>query len=107
MGNSLKCRHGNPRNKVARFPFDFTVARSHIVPMWTRKRTVIAGDVLEDDWIIMRNGEDVGRISLDEFPYNGAQHWQWASWVHPATHGRVDTLEEAQDAVRRAVLGAG
>ena len=71
--------------------------------MWTRKRTVIGGESSADDWIVRRNGEDVGRVRLDFHPYNDASPWMWASWVLPATHGRADSMENALEAVRSAV----
>lgn len=70
------------------------------------RKTVIGGEVGEDDWVIVWNGRSVGRISLDDFPYNDAKPWTWATWVHPAEYGRVDTMEEARETVRRVVLRA-
>ncbi|AUQ54526.1 hypothetical protein PhaeoP70_01848 [Phaeobacter inhibens] len=72
--------------------------------MWTMRKTVIGGEVGEKDWVITWNGRSVGRISLDAFPYNDAKLWTWATWVHPAEHGRVDTMEEAREKVRTIVL---
>ncbi|CAM3714938.1 hypothetical protein PHIN109289_05435 [Phaeobacter inhibens] len=72
--------------------------------MWTMRKTVIGSVVGENDWVITWNGRSVGRISLDAFPYNGSKPWTWATWVHPAEHGRVDTMEEAREKVRKVVL---
>lgn len=71
--------------------------------MWTRKATVIGGEVLSDDWTVRLDGQDVGRVRLDPHPYNDAAKWMWASWKLPASQGRADTMEEALEAVRGAV----
>jgi len=63
----------------------------------------IGGEVGEDDWVIAWNGRSVGRISLDAFPYNDAKLWTWATWVHPAEPGRVDTMKEARETVKSVV----
>ncbi|WP_291734548.1 hypothetical protein [Leisingera sp. F5] len=70
------------------------------------RRTVIGGQVGKDDWVITWSGRDVGRVMLEEFPFNGAKPWKWATWVFPAEHGRVDTMNEAREAVRASVLCA-
>ena len=57
----------------------------------------------DSDWVILRDGKDVGRISRDFYPQNDSLPWVWNTWVHPAEGGRVDTLEEAQEAVRQSV----
>ncbi|MFV1611163.1 hypothetical protein VWZ88_01945 [Phaeobacter sp. JH20_36] len=68
------------------------------------KRTDIGGEVLKDDWVIIWDGREVGRIFFDDFPYNNANPWKWATWVITADSGRVKTMEEARKTVRRVVL---
>jgi hypothetical protein len=72
--------------------------------MWTMKRTDISGEVLRDDWVIIWDGREVGRIFFNDFPYRNANPWVWATWVIPAESGRVETMEEARETVRRVVL---
>jgi hypothetical protein len=72
--------------------------------MWSMKRTDIGGAVLKDDWVIIWNGREVGRIYLNDIPYKNANPWLWATWVIPAESGRVKTMEEARETVRRVVL---
>ncbi|MGR3760907.1 hypothetical protein ACUXV3_12370 [Roseobacteraceae bacterium NS-SX3] len=74
--------------------------------MWTMRRTVIAGERLEDDWVIVRGFQEVGRVRHDSVSQNGAAPWTWATWTLPAEHGRADTLEAAREALRQAVLQA-
>ncbi|MBY5976747.1 hypothetical protein KUV39_08815 [Phaeobacter italicus] len=68
------------------------------------KRTDIGGEVLKDDWVIIWDGREVGRIYFSDVPYKTANPWVWAIWVIPAETGRVKTLEEARETVRRVVL---
>jgi hypothetical protein len=35
--------------------------------MWTMKRTDIGGEVLKDDWVIIWDGREVGRIFFNDF----------------------------------------
>ncbi|UWS06738.1 hypothetical protein [Phaeobacter inhibens] len=68
------------------------------------KRTDIGGEVPKDDWVIIWDGREVGRIYFSDLPYKTATPWVWAIWVIPAESGRVQTMEEAREAVRRVVL---
>ena len=40
----------------------------------------------------------------EDHAFNGFPPWTWATWCYPATHGRLDTMEEARDKVRSEVL---
>jgi len=62
---------------------------------------VIAGTKYADDWSVLRSGTAVGRVYLMQ-DTTGASRWFWASFA-PAAGGRVDTLEEALEAVRSKV----
>jgi hypothetical protein len=73
--------------------------------MWTRRLTVIGGQTDPDDWIVRRDGRDVGRV------IRGRNHpaetpWSWCSWPAKgwSRHGYVTTMDEALEAVRRAVI---
>lgn len=72
--------------------------------MWTRKRTRIAGRILQDDWIVHRDGLPVGRVRLDYRENPGRNVWLWFKQTVPGTHGEADTLDEALEAVRKAIL---
>lgn len=72
--------------------------------MWTMQKTEIGGRILKDDWVIIWNGREVGRIFFNDFPYDNANPWKWTTWVIPAESGRVETMEEARETVRRVVL---
>ncbi|CRL13653.1 hypothetical protein [Phaeobacter italicus] len=68
------------------------------------KRTDIGGEVLKDDWVIIWDCREVGRIYFNDFPYKNAKPWKWATWVIPAESEREETMEEARETVRRVVL---
>ena len=70
--------------------------------MWTRKLTVIGGQTEEDDWIILRNGQEVGRVHRAT-PIVGLQKMEWVTWTAPWDKGRADTLDQAIEAVRTAI----
>ncbi|MVO17107.1 hypothetical protein [Parasedimentitalea huanghaiensis] len=67
------------------------------------RKTLIAGETRPNAWVIVNGEREVGRIILDEYPNNSAAPWGWSFGVHPASNGRVDTMKEAREAVRRAV----
>ena len=71
---------------------------------WTRVKTVIGGQVCEDDWIVRRDGVDVGRVYLDR-PMQDVPPWVWSKTTLPGMSGRADTLEEGLEGVRKAVEG--
>lgn len=70
---------------------------------WSRIPCQIDGVRRADDWIILHNGQPVGRVMLDRFPYNEAQPWVWHKQIGRGVNGREDSLEEALEALRRAV----
>lgn len=71
--------------------------------IWTRRRTVIGGQVCPDDWTVRLDGRDVGRVLLG-YGSRGGREWIWASWGRTPENGRVETLEEALECVRRSVM---
>lgn len=75
--------------------------------MWTRTPTVIAGETAPDDWIVRRDGRDVGRvIRARNHPIETP--WSWCSWPAKgrSQRGYVTTMDEALEAVRQAVIAA-
>lgn len=70
---------------------------------WTRRATVIDGTTCENDWIVSRDGEEVGRVLL-MISGPGIPMWKWASWIIPAHHGLEETRDAALDALRQEVL---
>lgn len=69
---------------------------------WTHKSTIIGGRVLENDRVILRDHEEVGRVYLGPETPN-VEPWVWATWVHPPQQGRSASMGEALDAARMAV----
>lgn len=70
--------------------------------MWTRKLTVIGGQTREDDWIVLRHRQIVGRLHpAPSMPH--VQPWQWFVFTYPGANGRCDTMDEALEAIRQAV----
>ncbi|GAB1361805.1 hypothetical protein MASR1M32_10410 [Rhodobacter sp.] len=70
--------------------------------MWIKKRTVIGGQSRDDDWIVMRGQQAVGRVHPSP-PMPGIQPLEWASWTHPCDRGRANSLEDALDQLREAI----
>lgn len=74
----------------------------HTMLMWTRKVTVIGGKAWPDDWIILRQGQKVGRAHLGPMVHS-AQLWYWSTQLYPSDSGRAECLEEALTAIRAAI----
>jgi hypothetical protein len=72
---------------------------------WSRKRTWIGGEPIKNDWIVMRLGEEVGRVRLDRGGDRNSQPWQWHKTTVPGENGKADSLDQALEAVREAVVG--
>ena len=70
---------------------------------WTRIPTVIGGSAAPDDWIVLRAGCTVGRVSFQPRHQPGDPHWLWAVWTHPASHGYAETLEAGLEEIRSRV----
>jgi hypothetical protein len=69
--------------------------------MWTRRLTVIGGRTEPEDFVILRNGQKVGRVH--RAPATGVQAFAWYTWSYPATRGYADTLEDGLHIVREAI----
>lgn len=71
----------------------------------TLRRTVIAGDTLENDYDVREDGRDIGRIRLGA-GLRAEMHWFWTINIPlpiPAyCSGKADTLDEAKDQFRKA-----
>jgi hypothetical protein len=72
--------------------------------MWTRRKTVIAGQTYQDDWTVLYRRIAVGRVLKTTLMNPRRDLWTWHSWMYPAQNGQADTLDEALEACRRAVL---
>lgn len=70
-----------------------------MAPMWTRKKTVIAGKTLEDDWIVYRSGVQAGRVYATQI-WDEALSWLWVVWGREPAQGYAPTLELALEEVR-------
>ena len=66
---------------------------------WTRRRTVIGGDVIGDDWCVKRDGWVVGRVKLMITAHEGYL-WGWSTLTHPSASGRTSSLEQGLEQVR-------
>lgn len=70
--------------------------------MWKRKRTVIAGRISEDDWVIVRGDQAVGRVHRS--PATGVAPFSWFTWTYPCDRGYAcnlhDGLRQAREAIR-------
>lgn len=67
------------------------------------RRTVIAGQICDDDYVVFDHdvGIKVGRIMLTGFP--GGHRWSWYLHApHPFEQGIEDTLEAAKATFRAA-----
>lgn len=73
--------------------------------MWTRKLTW-PGE-REDDWLVLRDGQPVGRVRLTEFRNPTRTVWAWFKQTIPGRQGEAETLADALEAVRAAVLKDG
>ena len=71
---------------------------------WSRKLCVIAGETRPNDWSVLHHGKIVGRVKKEHDPFNDAKPWCWSKTVGTGANGRVDSLEEALQAVRAKVL---
>ena len=73
--------------------------------MWTRKRTVIAGRVVEDDWIVRKDGQSVGRVYATGI-WDETLSWMWFVQVQPVAQGYAPSMTEALEEVRRRIENA-
>jgi hypothetical protein len=68
--------------------------------MWTRRRTLIDGEGRPDDWIIVRRGQEIGRVYKRDLPRGEGVVWEWMTWTYPNDHGSADTMEQALEKLR-------
>lgn len=69
---------------------------------WSRRPSVISGHSAPDDWIILRDGVALGRVYRPPFIPGVPVFW-WGTWTHPPEQGRVETMDAALEACRRAI----
>lgn len=72
--------------------------------MWTRKRTVIGGQVCEDDWCIYWDGRSVGRVFKYYLTNPLREVWSWSKLYGRQAGGYVATLEEGLETLRETIL---
>ncbi|SIT74677.1 hypothetical protein SAMN05421849_0196 [Pontibaca methylaminivorans] len=72
--------------------------------MWTRRRS-FPGEV-ENDWCVYRDGQLVGRVYMLTRYLPRSEVWGWFKQVPPGTSGDAETLDEALNALRDAILAA-
>lgn len=70
------------------------------------RKTVIGGETLEDDYVVWRDGREIGRLRRSFHHVEKVPEWVWhitvplpmAAW----THGSADSFEAAKGAFREA-----
>lgn len=72
--------------------------------MWTRKRTVIGGQVCPDDWVVYRDCRYVGRVYRTIITNPRRDVWSWSKTYGYGRQGYSETLEEALEALRETIL---
>ena len=72
--------------------------------LWTRIRARSNLPYDREDWIVVYAGRwRVARITFQHAPH-GEDYWSWGTQTHPAQHGSVASIEEAQNLVKAAVV---
>lgn len=72
------------------------------IARWTRRPTIIGGQVAPDDWIVLRDGVALGRVYRRPYIPGTPAFW-WGSWTHPPQQGHVETMDAALEMCRRAI----
>ncbi|MCD1619901.1 hypothetical protein K7H20_17735 [Salipiger manganoxidans] len=64
---------------------------------------MIAGTSRPNDFVVKRDGRDVGRVMQDRLGMSAgsALVWWWGTWTYPSVHGYAPTLEAALERVRQ------
>lgn len=70
--------------------------------MWTRKLTWPGEKA--DDWLVLRDGQTVGRVHLTTLTNPTREVWMWFKQTIPGRQGEAETLAGALEAVRVAIL---
>ena len=70
--------------------------------MWTRKKTIIAGMALIDDWTVCKDRQPVGLVYLTHIS-DSVLNWMWIVQVGPVGQGYSPSMAEALEEVRRRV----
>ncbi|NDW32949.1 hypothetical protein [Salipiger sp. PrR007] len=82
---------------------DLVLFSIYLRPMWTRKRTIIAGRTDGDnDWLVLKDGQTIGRVYATHIS-NPTLRWMWIVQVGPTGHGYAPSMDAALDEVRRRV----
>jgi len=70
---------------------------------WTYRPCIIAGTSRPNDFVVRRDGRDVGRVMQDRLGMGAGSGviWRWATWTYPSVHGYAETLEAALERVRQ------
>lgn len=71
--------------------------------MWTRKRTFIGGRYVDNDWMVLRHGQEVGRVYSVPVGSMLGPHFSWSTLTLPPARGRADTLDEALEQMRETI----
>lgn len=70
--------------------------------MWSRRQTTIGGIPHDNDWLVYRHKQSVGRV-LMSVQVPDVPAYSWNTLTNPAMNGRAETLEEALSELREAI----
>lgn len=70
--------------------------------MWTRKPTIIGDRHTPGDYIVLRRGQEVGRVLLAA-PLPHGRAYEWNTRTYPCDSGYADDLDDALDQLREAI----
>jgi len=69
----------------------------------TLRRTGLSNDPSANDWVVIEDGTEIGRVYEDQAAPTADVRWFWAHWLMGSareaglrTHGRAATLEDAK-----------
>lgn len=73
------------------------------MPRCTYRRCIISGTSRPDDYVVRRDGKDVGRVMQERLGMSAGSElvWGWSTRTYPSVHGYAPTLEEALERVRQ------
>jgi hypothetical protein len=78
------------------------------MPRFTRRHCIIGGQSAPDDWSILRDGQLIGRVLLqDHMPVDAPDRWRWSLFsppAYPGASGLARSMEDALEAVKAASL---
>lgn len=71
---------------------------------FTRRPTVIGGQRGTDDYSILLNGTNIGRVMRYIQGSPGTEHWTWSTSTDPMLGGRTGSMNDALSDLKSNVL---